>query len=606
MFALLKKMLILLDRRSRIQLALLLIPMLITAGLEMISIGMILPVISTLFSGDKPDHKVFSWIFSLLKDIEPERLLFVLTMGFVALFILKNAAFLLMTYIINRFTNVKLAAFLQRMFFYYLRRPYEFHVQRNSAETLRNLYTGTGAGFQGLHMGLNLVFEGTVVLVIAAFLFALEPMVTSVVGLTLLVVGTFFHIGTGPVFRRWGLRAHELEARFIRSINEGFGAIKDIKILNCYPYINRNFADLTNATAKVQIRSMTAQNLPRVVIEVVFILLMLGIGMVFLESRGSVQEAVSILGLFSMAALRLMPSTSRMLGNLAVLKNLTAPIETLHRDLTDSIAEGENLDGQASSGPLPFERDIRLENISYAYPSRGRKDPILQDVSFAINKGEAIGLVGPSGSGKTTLVNVLLGLLRPQSGRLMIDGADAFSNRTAWQNHLGYVPQDIYLIDDTLRNNITLGVEQQDVYEDRLRAAVGMAHLGDMIDGLEDGLETIVGEQGIRISGGQRQRIGIARALYRDPDVLFFDEATSSLDNETEREIISAIEELKGSKTMILVAHRLSTVRMCNRLIFMKDGVVNDVGSFEDLQTRNEDFRRMVKLGTLELTEPST
>ena len=606
MLTLFKQTLAFLDRRSRVQFYFLIIPMFISAVLEMLSIGMVLPIISAIFIGDKPRNEFYSWIQKQVAEYEPEHFLFIVTISFIIIFILKNFAFILMTYIINRFSQVKRAKFLQLMFDLYLRRSYEFHVQRNSAETLRNLYSNIGAGFQGLHLMLNLIFEVTVVLAIGLFLLIIEPMVIAVVALTLLIVGLVFYKGTGPIFRRWGDEVHKFEARFIRSINEGFGAIKDIKILNCYSYLNRSFARLTDDVAIFQARNMTAQNLPRFVIEIVFVLLMLGIAVAFLESRGSIKDVVSILGLFSMATLRLMPSTSRILSNLSTLKNLTAPIEALHQDYRENLADRNIWDSAESEGSLSFDQDIRLENISYAYSSEGRKSQVLRNVSFHIKKGEAIGLVGPSGAGKTTLVNVLLGLLRPQDGRLLIDGADAFSNQTAWQNHLGYVPQDIYLIDDTLRNNITLGIHDEEIDEERIQVSVRMAHLGKMIAELEDGLATVVGEQGIRISGGQRQRIGIARALYRDPDVLFFDEATSSLDNETEREIIAAIEELKGTKTLIIVAHRLSTVRMCSRLIFMKDGAVEDVGGFEELMERNEGFRRMVKFGHEDLMEESS
>jgi len=593
-----KKLLSFLDHRSRLQLYLLLIPALLTALLEMASFGMILPLIPALM-GEKNSAKEFFERFSgIFFDVDPGQFLVLIIALFSGLFILKNICILGMIYIINRFVAYKLALFSQRMFRLYLYLPYTFHLQRNSSEILYNLSQGGPVAFDGLRLMLTIVMECTLVITTGILLLVIEPEIVLWVTGFLLVVGFLFYQVMAPIFRRWGEMSHSLESQVVKTISQTLGAIKDIKVLNCYSYLFRIYGKQTNGMANYHSRSMTAQHLPRLLMETVIIMGFGVIVLVLLEIRGSVFEVITVLGLFGMAALRLMPSINRILGSTTELKHRASRIDALFKDLNQGI-ELRELPSSSIVGPAqPFDHEIQLKNLSFRY--EGTDQTALFNINISILKGESIGIVGVSGSGKSTMVDVIMGLFAPSAGQLLVDGKDVSGNLEPWQRHLGYVPQQIYLVDETLRRNIAFGLEDTEIDEEQVLNVIALANLNELVDDLAEGLDTVVGERGIRISGGQRQRIGIARALYRDPDIIVFDEATAALDNETEREITLALESLASEKTIIVIAHRLSTITNCDRLIFMDQGKIVDSGDFNTLMKANRDFQRMVKLGNLD------
>lgn len=599
-----RKILSFMDERARVQLLLLLVPMLITTILEIASIGMILPLMDVFLNGGK--NKLFAWLPNLpINEMTPDRQLLVAMSFFAAFFIIKNLAIIAMTYAINLFTLRKLAIFQQRMFDLYLRRSYTFHFDRNSAEILRNLIQSSSIAFDGLRLGLNLILEGLLAAAALILLLIIEPEITIGIGLLLLILSLLFLRIMSPIVQRWGERVHKVESKMIQSINQSFGAIKVVKVLNCYSYLNRVFSNQTNEWALDQSRNITSQNLPRVYIESVVVLGFLAAVIVLHEMHDSIQDVLSVLGLFGMASLRLMPSLNRILTNVTSLKNRTAPVDSLYEDLQSGIQDTKTSEYPEKVPNLEFTREIRLENLSFNYTSAKEKNSALKSVNLTITKGESVGVIGPSGAGKTTLIDIIMCLLHPSEGHLLIDGIAANECPRAWQRHLGYVPQHIYLLDDSLRRNIAFGVADKDIDEKRIATTLQIAHLDKVIADLPDGLDTKIGEVGIRLSGGQRQRIGIARALYHDPDVLLFDEATSALDSETERDVTLAIEELSTNKTLIIIAHRLSTVRKCDTLIFMRNGMITDTGSFDELMKSNPDFSKMVELGNLTSSKES-
>jgi ATP-binding cassette subfamily C protein len=268
----------------------------------------------------------------------------------------------------------------------------------------------------------------------------------------------------------------------------------------------------------------------------------------------------------------------------AWIRDLRDDLAALPAALPAPVAAGE-------AEPIRFGRAVALERVSYAYAGGG--EAALTDVTLTIERGESIGIVGPSGAGKSTLVDLLLGLLEPTAGRITVDGRDIASALPSWQRHIGYVPQDPFLLDDTVRRNVAFGIADADVDDRRVTAALRRAQLDDFVAGLRDGLDTLLGERGTRLSGGQRQRVAIARALYHDPEVLVFDEATSALDTVTERDLIDSLEALRGVKTLVVIAHRLTTVRRCDRLALLRDGRLAAVGSYDELLARDAGFRAM-------------
>jgi ATP-binding cassette, subfamily B, bacterial PglK len=593
-----KKLLTFLDKRSRIQLYLLLIPALITAILEIASIGMILPLIPVLLGETTSPNKVLEWLPHSFSDTNPESALITIMAIFAGLFILKNIAILGMVYVINRFSARKLALFSQRSLRHYLNLPYEFHLKRNSSEILYNLTQGGPVAFDGLRIILTIILESILILTTGLLLLLVEPEIVLGIAVFLLAIGGLFYCVMAPIIRHWGEKSHALESLAIKTVNQSLGAIKDIKVLNCYSYLLDIYKNQTDGMATYHSRSLTAQNLPRLIVESVVIIGFGIVVLILLEARGSVTEVVAVLGLFGMAALRLMPSMNRILGSATELKHRASRISALFNDLNLEYAFDSSKSINISNLDLPFDLSIELKNLFFQY--EGTSQIALSNINFSIFKGESVGIVGPSGSGKSTMVDIIMGLFLPTSGQLLIDGNDASRNLGTWQAHIGYVSQQIYLTDDSLRRNIAFGIEDIEIDNSQILKVLKLANLHELVEELPEGLETIVGERGIRLSGGQRQRIGIARALYRNPEILIFDEATSALDNETEKEVSEAIESLANEKTIVVIAHRLSTVKKCARLVLMDKGTISDIGDFTSLMESSARFQHMVNLGKLE------
>ena len=592
MLGLIRKLLDLIEPPARLTMALLAIPLLVSTTLEMLSIGMVLPVVELVISGES------AWLSPIRSylPLNSSDLLIVVIVLFCLLFVAKNLFILWTTWLINDFTNHQMARFLRRMYNLYIRRPYAFHLTRHSADIQRNLNYSAPVAFDGLRLALNMVLEGLLVAGAFALLLIMEPLITLGAAMAIGTVGLFFLRVIGPAMRRWGTLSHDLQADTLRHIVGSLSTVREIKLLGVGPHMTTVYGDLTDRLARYLTLSLTAQHIPRLMLETLIVLSGLGLIVILLRVQGSTDGLFSLIGLFGMAALRLLPSANRILQYAAELRHRTAPISALHEDLVRGIAEAEKED-QTSADPLAFQHRISLKNVSFRYDSD--KAPALRDVTLSIKRGETIGLVGPSGAGKSTVADILLGFLRPSTGTVCSDGRDIHDDLPAWKRNLGYVPQQINLLDDTARRNIAFGIADENIIENRVMHAVRLAHLDPVIRELPDGLDTVLGEQGVRLSGGQRQRIGIARALYRDPPVLVLDEATSALDNESENAISQTIAELGGIRTVIIIAHRLSTVKKCDMIVFMQAGRVVDQGPFDDLARRCASFRRMVELGSM-------
>ncbi len=597
-----RKLIGFLDAPSRLHMALLLVPMLITAVLEMVSIGLILPVIQVLLL-DQTDSTATRLLLVVLPTVEAEDLATWVAGSFAVFFIVKNLLLLALIYAVNRVVYLKTARFSARMFELYLGRPLVFHFRRNSAEILRDLVTGCSQAFEALRHALLMTLDAMLMVAALALLLLVEPLTTLAAAAVLFAVGLIFYRSTSHVFHRWGELMMVLEGRLIQWINQSLATIRDVKLLHLYGPMTERFAEVAEQRSFYGARSTTTMHIPRLVVETIVVIGFLAVVLALLAVKQSPDEVVATLGLYGMAALRLMPSLNRILTSAAELKERTAYVDGLHADLVEGMVDSDRGAGAGSPLPLEFHRDILLEDIVYAYPDAVHH--ALHGITVAIGRGQSVGFVGPSGAGKTTLVDIVLGLLRPKSGRLLVDGVDAFTSLEAWQRRIGYVPQQVSLIDDTLRRNIAFGVEDAEVDEERLSQVLRLARIDDVTAGLANGLFTMLGEGGTRLSGGQRQRVAIARALYRDPDVLVFDEATSALDSETEREITTAIETLSGERTVLIIAHRLSTVRNCDKLVFLKEGRVVASGTFGELVASNAEFRRLVEAAGA-LNEAST
>ena len=583
-----RKTLFFLDARTRIQIVGLFALILVSTALEMLSIALVFPLVQLVFSPDSD----LAWIGQIKSWLgaEGRSLLYISGFVFVLVFIGKNIALLSIQYVVSRFTMVKLAAFQNRLYRHYLGRPYVAQLNDHSAVVLRNLTTASSAVFDSLRALMTIALEGILVLaaVLTTALFVPGLALAGIAALLILAAG--FHYLAGPYFRRWGDQANAANASLFRWAVQGIAALKDIKAIGCARYFETRFEDQTRNLARLRIWRQVSQLAPRTLVETIIVVAGVGILTFFYSDTAEPSTVLGALGVTGLAAMRVIPSVNRMLGLIVELHHFEAPLEGLRAELSRNrfIERSEETSGRPIP-PLPFARDIRLENIAFRYDD-GRA-PALIDLSLAIRKGETVGVVGASGAGKSTLVDLLLGLLNPDQGRLLVDGADAFAAIRAWRANIGYVPQSIYLLDDTIRSNVAFGVPDAETDPARLARVLALAQLDSFVAGLPEGLETRVGEGGARLSGGQRQRIGIARALYRDPPILLFDEATSALDGETEREIVAAIDSLKGARTLIIVAHRLSTLAGCDRIVMLAGGRVVDDGPFAAMAERHPELK---------------
>ena len=591
----------LLDRSARWRVALLFGLMLSATLLEMAGLGLLLPFLQLVIEPDGLQRLPYGpWLLSLAGG-DANQLLLVMSVALIVFFIVKNIYLILVVWFQNRFVMVRMAECSRAMLERIMAQPYASFVQRNTAEMIRNTRHLVSVVFsKGLMPFLQLSLEGMTALGVLGVLLAVDPLATLLVtGVLMAVLSGYFLIMRRRV-QRWGEHSVQLEARIQLWLQQSLGAFKELRLSGRAGFFTASYGQVTRARSEFDTKSATVPNIPRLMLEAVAAAGLVLVVIAYLLQGRAPAEAIPTLGVFAVAAIRVAPSLSRLVSNLTLLRESRKAIAIVHAEYHALPAPGASIKAR----PLPVTRDIEVHALTFQYP--GATQPALREVGLVIRKGESVALVGRSGAGKTTLVDVILGLLEPTAGRVLVDGGDTRDKLAAWQRSIGYIPQTIYLIDDTLRRNVALGVADHAIDEERVLRACRLAQLEPVITGLPDGLDTMVGERGARLSGGQRQRIAIARALYDDPHVLVLDEATSALDAETEHEITRAIDALSGLKTVIVVAHRLSTVRHCDRIVLMENGRIVDIGTFDALERRNEDFRRMVDRASLRPTDTDT
>ena len=557
--------------------------------IEMAGIGLFLPLVSIILDPNAArELPVLRDALAAFAGGDVDTFARLFGLGVFVFFVGKNFALAGIAWTQNLFVQRKLAESARDLLESYLSRPYVFHLHRNSAELMRNVKVCAPQVFaRGTLALLQLTMETMAVVGILGLLLYIDPAIT--VGLALLLGGSMaiYYWAIHSRMLVWSQRALAHNGRTFVWLNQALGAIKETKLSGRSRFFVDTFGEQALAQARYETLLVTTPQLPRMIIEAVAVGGAMFLIFVAFSPRGATTEALPVIGVFAAAAMRLMPALGRLMGSLTLFRSCMVAVDAIYDDLIH-VAQ---LPRAAAPPPaIRLEKAIEVENVSFVYPD-GRS--ALRDVSLSINAGESVALVGHSGAGKTTLVDIVLGLLEASSGRIRVDGRDIRGQVESWQRKIGYIPQTVYLIDDSIRRNIALGYRDGAIDETRLIAAVRLAHLDDVVAALPKGLDTEIGERGTRLSGGQRQRIAIARALYDDPDVLVMDEATAALDNETEREITRAINELSGRKTLIIIAHRLSTVKACDRLYFMQDGRIADAGPYDELLARNPDFRRM-------------
>jgi ABC-type multidrug transport system fused ATPase/permease subunit len=547
--------------------AVLLAMMMIGMLLEVVGIGLVIPALA-LMTDPNLVMRVPALKLALVAMGHPTNveLIAIGMLTLVCVFTIKTAFLFFLTWKQSEFVFSLQASLSQRLFSGYLLQPFTFHLQRNSAQLIRNITGEVGMLINATLAGTLLVAEILVLVGITALLFLVEPLGAFLVIITFSFAGYVFHYFTKARILRWGESRQFHDGQRIQHLQQGLGGVKDIKLLGREKDFLDQFSLHNEAIANIGKRQGVMQSLPRLWLEWLAIVGLATMVLGMLLQGKPIEALIPTLGLFSAAAFRLMPSVNRILSSIQNLRYALPVINTLYvevRMLNDNHTSRLNL-------PIPFRKSLRLNNVSYSYHEASVE--ALSNINLTVLRGTTVGFVGGSGAGKSTLIDIILGLLVPTNGRLLVDGRDIQTGLRAWQNQIGYVPQSIYLTDDTLRRNVAFGIPEDRIDNQAVQSAVKIAQLTDYIARLPDGLDTMVGERGIRLSGGQRQRIGIARALYHDPEVLVLDEATSALDIATEGEVMKAVTALQGIKTILIIAHRLTTVAGCDKLYRLKQG----------------------------------
>lgn len=556
--------------------AVLLFLMLLGSLLEVVGVGLIFPVVAVLAAPEQiHTQPLLAWFYEAVAPTTQNRFIAYVLACLVGVYIIKNGFLGFLAYWQSRFIYNKQAALSVRLFTGYLAQPYSFHLQRNSAELIRNLTTDAERlTSQVLVPGIMLVAEslvgiGLVVLLVSVSQFSALITIGLLGGTTFII----FHL----VRRRlgvWGEKLHYHDAQRVQHLQQGLGAIKDLKVFGAEDYFVNRFAEHAFLRARYAGPQYLLSMFPLLWLEVVAVAGVLGIVAVMLFQGQTLTVILPTLGMFTAATFRLMPTANRMLVAVQNLKFCAPIIETLHdemRTLSPVALPAEKRDTflfRNETG-LPL---ITLKDVSYRYP--GAASDALQQINLTITAGSTTGIIGASGCGKTTLLDVMLGLLPPTAGQVLADGLSIYPDPHSWQQRIGYIPQSIYLTDDSIRRNVALGVRDSQIDDLQLWKALQMAQLAEFVRSLPEGLSARMGERGVRLSGGQRQRVGIARALYHSPSILVLDEATSALDNATEEEFMKAIYALRTSHTIIIVTHRMSTVQYCSRLITLDGGKI--------------------------------
>ncbi|UPM54158.1 ABC transporter ATP-binding protein [Gottfriedia acidiceleris] len=576
----LSKLLMLFNKNEKKKLLILFIMMIVAAVFETIGIGAIFPFVGILTDPKViKEQSILSFLYNFFHFNSINGFIVFAGIALLSIFFIKNIYLLFFNYIQVRVILNQQVRLSRSLFKEYLTKPYVFHLQRNTSELLRNINSEITKVFQGIIIsGFQLLTEILVTSFILALLIFTAPLAT-IIASTLLGGSVFIFF---RFFRKkishLGTEQQIVNAAMIKWVNQGLGASKEVKVSGKEDFFVNAFTAQSQIGARNSRQLGMLNQVPRYFIETIMVTIVL-ITMLIIVFKGSnTTSLVSTMALFAMAAFRLMPSITRIVGFITAIRYSQPALLTIYDDLflnKDQHVSSDHLVLEDSSKILGrnervYTDSIILKDISFRYPNQ--KDFSVRDVSLKIPIGQSVAFIGESGAGKTTLVDIILGLFHPENGEILIDGKNLNDQRATWKQKIGYIPQSIFLSDDSIRGNIAFGLDENQIDDYAVWRALEQAQLKEFVESLPNQLNTTVGERGVRLSGGQRQRIGIARALYHNPEIIFMDEATSALDNETEKEIMKAIDGLKGEKTLIIIAHRLSTIENCDIVFKLNKG----------------------------------
>lgn len=551
--------------------------MLVGSSLELLGVSAIYPFLQMMLNYEMIQEEWYvRWVYDIFPHLEMKGVLLFIGGFIILIYILKNFFLLFSTYIQNRYASRIQCEISTTMLDEYLKRPYQFFLNTNSGILMRGITTDIEGVYQIFLHFFTVVAELLTVMVLGIYLFITDWELA--LGITVLMIACFMLIilGLKNKIKKAGRNRHNAMALKNQYGYQAINGIKEIMVLDRRENFVRQYYKAAALSEKAEIVKGVSMSCPDRILEGVCISGFMGIVCIKIAIGTDLGTFIPVLGAFAMGAFKILPSLSKIAsrGNLIIyyqpsLKSVYDNIQEV-KEYEKQKIETDVLKSEYEEN-IQFKKELVLSNIKWKYQSA--KDSVLHHVSLCIHKGEAVAFIGTSGAGKTTLADIIMGLLEPQEGKVEMDGIDIFSIPHQWAKIIGYVPQSVFLIDDTIRRNVAFGLENNVISDEKIWAALKQAQLKEFVEELPLGLDTIVGERGIKLSGGQRQRIAIARALYEDPDILVLDEATSSLDNETENAVIESIDALQGMKTLIIVAHRLTTIRNCDRIYEIGNGI---------------------------------
>lgn len=581
---------------SRLSIVGMVILFMFASGLEVIGIGALAPFIN--LAGEPELIHDYPWLAKLFElSAVGNESQFIAGMGLlvILLFSIKVIVAWLTQVFIFRFSCRQQKLLIEKLLASYLSAPYTYFLEKNSSYIIDSIIEVANK----FMLIVQPLFIATANICIAISLFMLLWCTSSEVMLILLVIllPVILLINSfKQKVKTWGKQTRKSKGELLQAINHSLGGIKETKVIGCEPYFQNQVAAYTKQLERSQSNFLSFNILPRFLIEAVMLTSIISVISYALFIGTDINQLHSVLGVYALASIRFLPAFSQAVGGFNALRNHSYTIDQIYLDLSELNRNIEGLYQSQQISPLnkpqlnnygqsisklQFQSEIRIENISYQYPNQ--LQPAIQNLSLTLRKGESIAFIGKSGSGKTTLVDIILGLLIPQSGDIKVDNRSIYTDLRSWQNLVGYIPQSIFLADDTLKRNIAFGVPDELIDIDRVYQAIESAQLLEVVANLPQGIESRVGERGVLLSGGQRQRVGIARALYHEREILILDEATAALDHDTEKLVTAAINALSGKKTLITIAHRLTTIEQCDRVYRLNQGQVINQGSYQEL-----------------------
>lgn len=585
---------LLLDRRSRVRAVGLFFMMLVGAALEGLGIGAIMPFLVLVTAAGDPGS-VPPAIAKVFEGRDPGSVVLLAAGLLFGLYTVKNLFLFLTDYAQFRFVFRRQVEVATRLFDAYMRRPYEAHMQKPTAELLRNIDHEVGLVFTNVFMPtLTVMIEALTALAIGITLFYLDPEKTLWIIGALFIISFAYYLPVTKGTSRLGKSQQFHQGEMIKWVNDGIYAFKEIRVGRKQDFFVEGFRESGEQFAQAKRFHRTVKAIPIRLIELIGVGAILLVVAATILRGGDPAAILPAMGVLAAAAVRLMPSVNRILSSITAIRHFYPALEVV-ADEFRAIQEPPRLSTSETLQSAPWDA-LRFDDVSYRYPG-GTKDAV-SNVTFEIRSGESVALVGRSGSGKTTIADLLLGLLTPTAGRIAFDDASS-SGTYADRLVMGYVPQPSYLLDESVRHNVAFGVEDAEIDDQRVSDSLASVQMKEVVQAMDGQLDSRMGRDGVRMSGGQRQRLGIARALYDDPEILILDEATSALDNETERDVSEAIMALAGQRTLLIVAHRLNTVRRCDKVLFFESGQLVADGDYDTLSVQCGPFRRLIEAGEI-------